>query len=126
MHDAQCEAHYLSSTGRPPDCGCDARAAHPVITLPVNTEDAIDAQAPADLPADHDEPGAGERDLTQIVADRLTGNEWLPGAWVILNAIPNGAEIVLQVVTWESSVEPSARTEDRYVLQLVREDVATP
>jgi len=45
---------------------------------------------------------------------------------VILNAIPNGAEIVLQVVTWESSVEPSARTEDRYVLQLVREDVATP
>jgi len=124
MHDAQCEAHYLSSTGRPPTCGCAERVAPPVITLPANAEDTIGAQAPADLPVDRDEPT--ERDLTQIVADRLTGNEWFPGSWVILDAIPVDDVIILRVVTWGPSTEPSARTENRYVLQLTRENAPTP
>ena len=78
------------------------------------------------LPGAAEDGQAGERDLTQIVADRLTGNELLPGAWVILDATPVDDVIMLRVVTWGPSTEPSARTENRYVLQLTRENAPTP
>jgi len=125
VHDVQCEAHYLSSTGRPPNCGCAERV-DPGVALPSNTEDSAGAQAPADPPTDHGEPEPTERDLARLIADRLTGNELLPGRWVILDATPDDDEIVLRVVTWGPSVETSARTEARYVLKLVQEDAPTP
>jgi hypothetical protein len=92
VHDVRCEAHYLSSTGTPPNCGCAERV-DPGVALPSNTEDSAGAQAPADPPTDHGEPEPTERD---------------------------------RVVTWGPSTEPSARTEARYVLQLVQEDAPTP
>ena len=72
------------------------------------------------------EPGDDPRDLAQMIAARLTGNELIPNRWVILKADVIGEVIVLRVVTWGPSTEPSARTEARYVLQLTRENVPTP
>ena len=60
-------------------------------------------------------PTAGE--LARIIADRLTGNEIIPGAWVILNAVPVDDGIVLRVVTW-GPPGVSVRGEARYVLRL--------
>ena len=126
VHDVQCEAEYIGPAGSLTDCGCAERAAHPVVALPGNTEDNTGAQAPADPPTDHGEPEPTERDLARLIADRLTGNELLPGRWVILDATPDDDEIVLRVVTWGPSVEPSARTEARYILQLAEESPPTP
>jgi len=105
-HDDRCEVEY---TGRLTGCGCAERAAYPLITLPGNTEDV------ADVP-----------NLARIVADRLSGNELLSGAWVILDATPVDDGIVLRVVTWGSSLGPSPRTESRYVLRLAQENPPTP
>ena len=116
VHDAQCEAHYLSSTGRPPDCGCAERVV-PGVALPSNTEDTAGAG--------EDEPSTAG-DLTRLIADRLSGNELLPGAWVILDATPVNDVIVLRVVTWGPSFETSARTEARYVLRLDPEHPPAP
>jgi len=107
-HDDMCEAEYIGPGGRLTDCGCDERAAHPVVYLPGSTED------------------PGVPDLARVIADRLTGNEQLPGQWVILNADAVGDAIELRVVTWGSSLGPSPRTEARYVLRLVQEDREEP
>jgi len=72
-----------------------------------------------------DEPSTAG-DLARIVADRLTGNELLTGAWVILDAFPVGAVIVLRVVTWAPSTGVSSRTETRYVLRLDPEHAPAP
>ena len=117
VHDVQCEAHYLSSTGRPPDCGCAERVASSAVALPGNAEDTAGVV----------EDGLSTAgDLTQMIADRLTGNELIPNRWVILKADVIGDVIVLRVVTWGPSVETSARTEARYVLRLVQENPPTP
>ena len=108
-HDDMCEAEYIGPAGGMTDCGCAERAAYPVITMPGSTENT------ADLP-----------DLARVIADRLTGNEQLPGQWVILEADATGDAIELRVVTWGSSLGPSPRTEARYVLRLDREDPPTP
>jgi len=91
---------------------------------PVTTELAawradVDAEP---IPEPRDDP----RDLAQMVADRLTGNELIPNRWVILKADVIGNVIALRVVTWGSSVEPSARTEARYILKLVQEHPPAP
>jgi len=125
VHDVRCEAEYIGPAGSLTDCGCAERVV-PGVALHGNTEDNTDAQAPADPPTDHDEPEPTERDLARLIADRLTGNELLPGRWVILDATPVDVGIELRVVTWGPSTEPSARTEARHVLQLVQEDAPTP
>ncbi len=114
-HDDQCEAGYIGPAGSLTDCGCPERAAYPLITLPGSTEDTA--------------PGDGQAtggDLARIIAGRLTGNEQLPGRWVILEADATDDAIELRVVTWGSSVEPSARTEARYVLRRAPENPSTP
>ena len=116
VHDAQCEAEYLNSTGAPTDCGCAERVV-PGVALHGNTEDTAGAV--------EDEPSTAGG-LALLIADRLTGNELLPGRWVILDATPVDDVIELRVVTWGPSVEPSARTEARYVLRLVQEHPPTP
>lgn len=108
-HDDRCEAEYIGPAGSLTDCGCAERAEYPLITLPGNTEDAV-----------------GVPDLARVVAARLTGNELLPGLWVILQADAIGDAIELQVVTWGSSLGPSPRTESRYVLRLAQENPPTP
>ena len=65
-------------------------------------------------------------DLARIVAARLSGNELLTGAWVILDAIPVDDVIVLRVVTWAPSAGVSSRTEARYVLRLDPEHPPAP
>jgi len=61
-----------------------------------------------------------------MIAYRLTGNELLPGRWVVLDATPVDDGIELRVVTWGPSFEPSARTETRHILKLVQEDQEEP
>ncbi len=104
-HDDMCEAEYteyIGPAGGMTDCGCAERAAYPVITMPGSTEN------------------AGVPDLARVIADRLTGNEQLPGQWVILEADAIGDAIELRVITWGSSLGPSPRTETRYTLSLDR------
>ena len=76
----------------------------------------------ADIVED-ERPTAGE--LARIIADRLTGNEIIPGAWVILRAVPGDDAIALTVVTW-GPPGASARAEARYVLQLTEESPPAP
>jgi len=117
VHDVQCEAHYLSSTGRPPDCGCAERVASSAVALPGNAEDTAGV-------VEDEQSTVG--DLARIVAARLSGNELLTGAWVILDAIPVDDVIVLRVVTWAPSAGVSSRTEARYVLRLDPEHPPAP
>jgi len=117
VHDVQCEAEYIGPAGSLTDCGCTERAVSSDVALPGNTEDTAGA-------VEDEQSTAG--DLTQMIADRLTGNELLPGRWVILDATPVEDVIVLRVVTWAPSVEPSARTEARYVLRVEPEHPPAP